>query len=253
MARLACMFCGEHERVSVFEVWDDGAFQLDTCCEGMRDSASEFMAEDPRAAAQWLAQLPHDDDDEGAPTFAELVGKPRRVLDATGQLLLDWNPEIVPVPWREAREFVRAHHRHCKPPAGWRFGAGIRNGRKLIGVVIVGRPVARAIDASSVVEVNRLCIRTDIADGLAWNACSMLYGWAAREAKARGFQRVITYTLDSEAGTTLKAAGWTPEAVTRGGSWDRPSRARTDAAPTVKKTRWARELRTSPKPPTRTA
>lgn len=246
--RPACLFCGEPERVSVFEVWGDGCFQLDTCCQGIQEAATEALAEDPRAASEWLSRLPlSGDEGDDAPTFAELIGKPRRVIDdAAGTLLLDWNPQIVPIKWSDAKAFVREHHRHCKPPAGWRFGAGIRNGHTLIGVVMVGRPVARKLDRTKVVEVNRLCIRTDIATGLAWNACSMGYGWAAREAKKRGFERVITYTLDSEAGTTLKAAGWTPEAVTRGGSWNRPSRARTDAAPTVKKTRWVRELGARP-------
>ena len=125
-----------------------------------------------------------------------------------GSLLLDWNPRIVTVSQARAKAFVREHHAHCPPPAGWRFGAGLCNGHELIGVVMVGRPVARRLDPARVVEVNRLCIRRDLPHGLTWNACSMLYAWSAREAKARGYDRIVTYTLDSEPGTTLRAAGW---------------------------------------------
>jgi hypothetical protein len=162
------------------------------------------------------------------------------------RLLLDWQLQLVPVTWAQARAFIAEHHAHCKPPRGWRFGVGIRNGSRLIGVASIGRPVARAFDAARIVEVNRCCIRRDIARPLAWNACSMLYGWAAREAKKRGFDRIITYTLDSEPGITLQAAGWTAEATTRARprGWDTASRPRDgEATPNCAKTRWGRELR----------
>ena len=67
--------------------------------------------------------------------------------------------------------------------------------------------MARALDCARVVEVNRLCLTTAIAPELAWNGCSQLYGWAAREARKRGFEKIITYTLESESGVSLKAAG----------------------------------------------
>lgn len=70
----------------------------------------------------------------------------------------------------------------------------------------------------------------------------MLYSAAAKEAKRRGFRKVITYTLEEESGHALRAAGWTAEARTRGGSWNRPGRARKDTAPTTPKIRWSRTL-----------
>lgn len=229
-----CLHCGEEERCEIFEVWADGNFMLDTCCEGMRDAVSEYLAEDPKAAAQFLA---------GELGLNELCGgRLRRVIDDSGHLMLDWNLEVVPVPWREARAFVAQHHRHCPPPAGWRYGAGVLNGSQLIGVIIVGRPVARAIDHRQVVEVNRLCVRTDIPQDLTWNACSLLYGWAAREAKKRGFKRVITYTMEHEPGTTLRAAGWKVDGTVRPKVWSTPARPRAQRSPTVAKTRWCREL-----------
>lgn len=243
-----CMFCGELERVEVFEAFADGAFILDACCEGMLDAANEEMAEDPKAAARWLGALPVAGFDElGGASFEQVMGRDlRRVLDNDGQLLLDWNLRIVPIAWSGAKAFIKKHHDHCKPPAGWRFGAAVMNGSQMVGVVSVGRPVARAIDHKKVVEVNRLCVRRDVPRGLVWNACSLLYGWAAREAKKRGFERVITYTMEHEPGVTLRAVGWKPEACVRGrvAGWDTASRPR-DAAntPNVNKVRWARELR----------
>ena len=115
------------------------------------------------------------------------------------------------------------------------------NGPDLVGVAMVGRPVARMIDASTTVEVTRLCTRRDVS-GLTWNACSMLYAAAAKEAKRRGYLKIISYILEDDPGTSLLAAGWEREAKTRGGSWNRPARSRSDAAPTCPKWRWAKRL-----------
>jgi hypothetical protein len=244
-----CLFCGEPERASVFEIYADGEFMLDTCCEGYRDAVSEFLAEDPKAAARWLAAQPDPDlEDDGAPTGIEtLMGdRLRRVADHDGQLILDWNLKVVPIKWRDAKAFVNDYHDHCPAPRGWRFGAGIRNGAQLIGVATVGRAVARAYKPDQVVEVNRVCVRRDVPSPLVWNACSQLYGWAAREAKKRGFRKIITYTLESEPGTSLRAAGYVPEAKVRARrrGWDTDSRPRdSERTPNVNKTRWARELR----------
>ena len=63
---------------------------------------------------------------------------------------------------------------------------------KLVGVVITGRSVSRYLDDGLTLEVNRLC-----TDGTR-NACSFLYGAAARVAKAMGYHKIITYILDTE-------------------------------------------------------
>lgn len=229
-----CPFCGQQATVEVFEVWSDNDFLLDTCCEAMHEMACEGLRSNPREAARWI---------EGKLREGGVwLGDVRRVADTGDRLVLDWSPTIALVSQRRAKEFVAAHHRHCKPPAGWRFGAGVLNGSMLVAVVMVGRPVARMLDASRVVEVNRLCVRTDVPRDLVWNVASMLYGWAAREAKKRGFEKIITYTLESEVGTTLRAAGWTPEARTRAEQWGRPSRRRADSDLAVPKIRWSREL-----------
>lgn len=232
---LTCLFCGEPESVEILEVWSPREFQLGTCCDGLHAVLCDEFARDPKAAAQFLRTGLGP-----GKGLDELTGmRSRRIIDdGLGGLVIDWQLEVVPITLQVAKVFVGRHHRHCPPPVGWRFGAGITNGSELIGVCTVGRPVARALDASRIVEVNRMCVRTDIAQGLAWNACSQLYGWAAREAVRKGFQKVITYTLQDEPGTTLKAAGWVVEHVTKARSRDTPSRRRVDKTPVVAKNRW---------------
>lgn len=130
----------------------------------------------------------------------------------------------------EANAFVAQHHRHHKPVVGHLFSLGAVLNDQLVGVAIVGRPVARMRDDGLTAEVTRLC-----TDGTR-NACSFLYGASARAAFALGFQRIGTYILASEPGGTLKAAGWRMIGQTSGGSWSRPSRGRDDKHPTEPKT-----------------
>lgn len=109
---------------------------------------------------------------------------------------------IAPVTFREACAFVAEHHRHNKPPCGHKFSIGLLSGGSLVGVVMVGRPIARAFDDGLTMEVNRTC-----TDGTA-NANSMLYGAAWRAARAMGYRRGVTYTQADESGASLRGAGW---------------------------------------------
>lgn len=129
--------------------------------------------------------------------------------------------QIRPIDLKGARAFVGEHHRHNKPPIGHKFSIACYDGERLCGVVMVGRPISRRLDDGLTVEINRNC-----TDGT-YNACSMLYGAACRAAKALGYKRIITYTLQSEPGTSLKASGWKiDELQAGGGSWSVPSRPR---------------------------
>lgn len=101
----------------------------------------------------------------------------------------------------EANAFVRLHHRHHKPVVGHKFSLGAALAGALVGVVIVGRPVSRMRDDGSTLEVTRLA-----TDGTR-NACSFLYGAAARAAFALGYRKIGTYILKSEDGTSLRACG----------------------------------------------
>ena len=59
-----------------------------------------------------------------------------------------------------------------------------------------------------------------------------------RAAKAMGYLRAITYTLPSEGGASLRAAGWVYLGRVKGGSWSRPSRKRNDDHPLGDKDKW---------------
>ena len=130
-----------------------------------------------------------------------------------------------PIAFGEAAAFVRNQHRHHTPPQGHKFSIAAMLADKLVGVVIVGRPVARRRDDGMTLEVTRLC-----TDGTP-NACSFLYGAAARAAFALGYRRIGTYILKREPGTSLVAAGWKLIAETPGKSWSVPSRPRDDKHP----------------------
>ena len=110
----------------------------------------------------------------------------------------------VPVTLREARAFVDNFHRHNKSPQGGLFAVAASDGVQLVGVAIVGRPVARALDQGHTVEVTRCCVLESAPKG----CCSFLYAKAWQAAKALGWSRLITYTLQSESGASLRGAGW---------------------------------------------
>ena len=139
---------------------------------------------------------------------------------------------LQPITYSEACAFITKHHRHHRPPQGWKFGIAVNDGNNVVGVVTVGRPVARHLDNGWTLEVTRCC-----TDGTQ-HAASMLYGAAWRAAKALGYKRLITYTLAEEAGTSLVAAGWKSLYETDGGSWSCVSRPRIDNHPLGQKTLW---------------
>jgi len=101
---------------------------------------------------------------------------------------------------------------------------------ELVGVAIVGRPVARHRDDGRTLEVTRLC-----TNGTK-NACSKLYSAAWRAGREMGYERIGTYILSSESGISLRAAGWKELYKTQGGSWNRKKRPRIDKHPLENKT-----------------
>jgi hypothetical protein len=130
---------------------------------------------------------------------------------------------IRPLSFAAARAFVERHHRHHGAPQGHKFSLGVHNeAGDLVGVAIVGRPVARHFDDGLCVEVTRVAV----LDG-ASNACSALYAAAWRTARAAGYRRALTYTQAGESGASLRGAGWrkVAERPARPG-WDAPSRPR---------------------------
>jgi hypothetical protein len=136
--------------------------------------------------------------------------------------------EITPINLEEANAFVTKFHRHHKPVLGYKFAVAVSDERSVVGVAIVGRPVARMLDDGWTLEVNRCC-----TDG-SKNACSMLYGAAWRAAKALGYRRLITYTLPEEGGASLRASNWRCIGLRGGGNWNVKSRPRIDTAETLR-------------------
>ena len=133
---------------------------------------------------------------------------------------------------REARAFVDKHHRHHRAPQGGKFAIGVNNGETVVGVIIVGRPVARLLDDGWTAEVTRCC-----TDGTK-HAASKLYAAAWRAARAMGYRRLISYTLKEERGTSLLAAGYRVVGSAGGGTWNRRGRPRVDTHPTGQKMLW---------------
>lgn len=144
--------------------------------------------------------------------------------------------KLIPVSLKTANAFVAEHHRHHKPVTGHKFSLGCMREGQLVGVAIVGRPVSRYLDDGLTLEVNRLCSTGEK------NVCSFLYGAAARAGKALGYQRIVTYTLDTEPGTSLRAAGWECMGLAGGKRWTGTRRPAVDLYPAQMKLRYEKEL-----------
>lgn len=155
---------------------------------------------------------------------------------------------IVPIGLKEANKFIIEKHRHHKQVQGQKFSIGLEANGALVGVAVCGRPVSRHYDKGFILEVTRLC-----TDGTK-NACSKLYAACARTAKEMGYEKIITYILESETGLSLKASGWECEAVGAGGkAWNSSGKnVRTDSIinlfgselkyPQELKKRWSKKL-----------
>lgn len=89
-------------------------------------------------------------------------------------------------------------------------------------MAIVGRPVARNLQDGATLELTRVC-----TDGTK-HVASKLIAAATRACFAIGCKRVVSYVLESEAGTSYLAAGWTRGPSSPGGSWDSEDRQRTE-------------------------
>jgi len=140
--------------------------------------------------------------------------------------------QLVPITLAEANAWVEQHHRHHGKVVGHIFSLAAALGGQVVAVAITGRPVARGLQDGWTCELTRLA-----SDGTR-NACSFLYGRAWRVAQALGYRRMVTYTLASEDGASLKAAGFRLIGEVKGRSWSCPSRPRVDTQPWQDKFRW---------------
>jgi hypothetical protein len=113
---------------------------------------------------------------------------------------------LVPHSLKKANEFVEQWHRHAGATAwnGGKFALAAEIDNRIVGVVIVGRPISRALADKWTLEVTRLCVSPIAPD----NTCSFLYSAAKRAWQAQGGRKLLTYTLASESGGSLRGAGW---------------------------------------------
>lgn len=140
---------------------------------------------------------------------------------------------LQPIDFKEACDFVSRYHRHHRPPVGAKYSIAVNDGQSIVGVAICGRPVARMLDDGLTIEVARVCT-TGVR-----NACSILYGACARVAKAQGYRKIITYTLPSEGGASLRAAGWVLTLENAGGGlWIKSGVVRNNDWPIEQKHRY---------------
>ena len=154
---------------------------------------------------------------------------------------------IKPIELKEANRFILMNHRHHREVQGYKFSIGLFIKDILCGVAVCGRPISRYLDDGLVLEVTRLCTNGTI------NVCSKLYSTCAKVAKELGYNKIITYILESESGISLKASGWECEMRNVGGlKWKHSDGERTDTIinlfgekkkyPNEKKQRWIKIL-----------
>jgi hypothetical protein len=129
----------------------------------------------------------------------------------------------VPMSLKEANDFVTSYHRHSGRTArdGGKWAIGVSDGDSLLGVAIVGNPLSATYMDGYTAEVLRVCVKPDSQRG----ACSFLYARCWQIWQAMGGQRLVTYTLESESGASLKGAGWKfKDFVKPHGNWAAKSR-----------------------------
>ena len=240
-----CPHCGEPIETDML-LDPDGTDLLDwqPCCQSALDHVTEYG---------W--------DDFAGETMAATVGRstglePSRIAEGVGDDYLVWPLEgHKPGPgvkgWQgHVFGLIDKHHRHHNAPQGWKAGVAVTNGRRTVGVGVLGRPVSWVLEKRwpDTLEVTR--VATWGRDEQRRNAATKTYALCAQEAKRMGYNKLITYTLaDEESGHSLRAAGFTPTHRGKGGSWSRKDRPREDNAPTGAKIRWERALNSRVAPP----
>lgn len=144
---------------------------------------------------------------------------------------------LVPITLRDANAYVAKHHRHSKPVRGQKLAVSVVDESGLRGVAIWGRPISREIQENPfAMEILRVC-----TDGVR-NGCSKLYAACCWAGKGGGYRLAVTYTLESEGGASLRAAGFTPVAEVKDRQWDCSSRPRAERDLVGDKVRWERTL-----------
>lgn len=149
---------------------------------------------------------------------------------------------IAPLTLREANDFVERHHRHSARTSndGGKFAIGLEHDGDLVGVAIVGRPIARLLQVEGAAELLRLCTSPAAPKG----SGSKLYTRAMRIWQLMGGTKFHTYTLAKESGDSMRGAGMkNPVAEIGGAQWDRGRRPRRHKTiHDEPKARWSEDL-----------
>lgn len=141
---------------------------------------------------------------------------------------------LVPVSLDTAKQVVRDWHSHHDPMLGHMWSTGAVVDWELVGVVVVSRPVAPAIQNANkgtfggytALEVTRLCCKGVAQDARTKNVASRLLAAACSSAEARGVYWMISYTRVDEDGVCYRAAGWVPrDEITPGRDWTSGNKA----------------------------
>lgn len=112
----------------------------------------------------------------------------------------------MPITLRKANDFVAEHHRHNGRTSrnGGKYAVSATVDGVVVGVAIVGNPISATFMDGVTAEVLRTCVM----DGAPKNVNSFLYGCCWRAWRAMGGKRLVTYTLQSESGDSLRGVGW---------------------------------------------
>ena len=146
---------------------------------------------------------------------------------------------VIPLTLKEANNFITEHHRHNKKVIAHKFSLGCIKNEELIGVAVVGKPIARKLDKPLVAEITRLCIKEPAPK----NACSFLYNKCWNIWLQMGGKKILTYTLTSEGGASLRGAGWDNVNTTKplgknAKGWETRNNRNTQAVYYQEKFRW---------------
>lgn len=165
--------------------------------------------------------------------------------------------ETVPVTKAEAFAMIAKVHRHLDPPEGWVCGVGLALDGELVGSGILCRPVApKTAKDRRISEIARVAVPAGLR-----NANSMVYAALRDAARALGYWKVQTFTLESESGASLRAVGFklvrpaAEDSPRRPGQWDSNRRTPTlfpELEPEIAgepKNRWECILRKEPEEP----
>lgn len=144
--------------------------------------------------------------------------------------------KIVPCTIRQAKRFVRAHHRHAPACTGAVLAIGLEHDGELIGVGMLGRPKSRALDADRfTAEATRVCVR----EGAPKGSVSKLNSRLKRLWQLQGGIWFKSYTLASESGDSLRTVGAQVDREIRRRRWTCASRPRdARAVESQDKLRW---------------